>query len=355
MNEEITKKVKELDSMKVAESLTLYPEQIKESWGQAQNASITKIEPRGVIICGMGGSSNAGKIVKSLFKDELGIPVILHNDYGLPSFANKETLVVLNSYSGNTEETLSAYEPAKEKGSLVLGVTSGGKLAELIKEGEIEGVIFTPTKNPTGFPKTGLGVSLGALLGALVKAGVVKLTEEELFKALDKIEETRRQWLPENLDENLAFKTAKRLKGKMPVFLGAEPLGGSLQAGRNAMDEISRNFTLFFDFPEVNHILIEATQKPEGAKNNLFYLFFESEKYSDRVQERMKITSKIFDEQGVSYDKVDAWEGSKLFQALLVPNFCAWLGFYLAILGNDDPGPEPWIIKLKNLLGQPPH
>ena len=121
------------------------------------------------------------------------------------------------------------------------------------------------------------------------------------------------------------------------------------------MCEIGRTFTQFYDFPEVNHVLIEATQQPSYIKDKFKYLFFESDFVHPRVKERFKITKKIFDEQGNNYLTYSLKGSTKLVQALELAHYCAWLGLHLSLLRNDDPGPEPWIIKLKESLSQPVH
>ena len=340
--------IKKLDPMGVGKALELFPDQIKETWKQAVASNIPSFNPKAIIVSGMGGSSNAAKILQGLYESKLKIPFEVFNDYGLPAWVNSETLVVANSYSGNTEETLSAIEQAKKVGANVIGVATGGKIAEMIKSGDIHGALITPGEsNPTGFPKSGLGVSLGGLIGSLAKGGVLHITEDEINSALDELIKIRQGW---NVKE-----MAEWLNGYLPVLFGGKPFIGAINAGRNAMCEISRNFTQFYDFPEVNHVLIEATMKPDPAKEKVKYLFFESPFNEERVRLRFEITQKIFDEQGLQHRNYSLEASSELGQAFEISHYAAWLGFYLSILQDTDPGPEPWILKLKSELSQPLH
>jgi glucose/mannose-6-phosphate isomerase len=339
---------KKLDSLGIEKALELFPDQILECYKQAYSANIPQFSPKAIVVSGMGGSSNAGKILQGLFESDLDIPFEVFNDYGLPAWVNADTLVVANSYSGNTEETLSAIESANKIGCKILGVATGGKIGEMIKSGAINGSVITPGEtNPSGFPKSGLGVSLGALAGALSKAGVIPIQEADINSALTELSEIRKTWNSKEI--------AKWFDGYMAVFLGGRPLLGALNAGRNAMCEISRNFTQFYDFPEVNHVLIEATQKPQTAKEKIEYLFFVSKFNNERVLTRYKITEEIFRQQGLQFMEYELKGTSKLVESLELPHFCAWVGFYLSILQDTDPGPEPWIIKLKESLAQPVH
>lgn len=336
------------DTMGIEKALELFPEQIKTTFDQAINSNIPKIEFDSVVISGMGGSSNAGKIIESLISDSFNKPFVVFNDYGLPGWVNQSTLVVLNSYSGNTEETLSAYEAAKKVNTKVIGITTGGKLAELITSGEIKGAIVKPgDTNPSGYPKSGLGLSFGALFGSLIKAGVLDFTQEDLLNSLNELEEIRKSWNVKDV--------AKEFEKKIPVLFSSKQLLGPLNAGRNAICEIGRTFTLFFDFPEVNHVLIEATLKPDFVKDRVKYLFFESDFDHPRIKLRYKITKEIFDKQGLNYQSYLLKGKTRLTQVLEIPHYCTWLGFYLSMLEGVDPGPEPWIIELKNLLSQPVH
>jgi glucose/mannose-6-phosphate isomerase len=338
---------KSLDSLGIEQALELFPDQVRECFKQAYAANIPDLSPKSIVVSGMGGSSNAGKVLQGLFESDIKIPFEVFNDYGLPGWVNSDTLVVANSYSGNTEETLSAIEVANKVGAKILGIATGGKIGEMIKSGVIDGAIVTPGQtNPSGFPKSGLGVSLGALSGALAKAGILNITEEELVKALAELVEIRKTWDAKGI--------AKWLNGSLPVLFSGRPLLGALNAGRNAMCEISRNLTQFYDFPEVNHVLVEATQKPDAVKS-IKYLFFISDFNNPRVLTRYKITEDILKEQGLESKEYLLKGSTKLVQSLELPHFAAWVGFYLSILQNTDPGPEPWILKLKQSLSQPVH
>jgi glucose/mannose-6-phosphate isomerase len=332
-----------LDSLGIEKALALFPNQVRTCFSQACSADIPIFSPESVVVSGMGGSSNAGKILQGLFESDLKIPFEVFNDYGLPAWVNSKTLVVVNSYSGNTEETLSGVEAAKKVGAKILGVTTGGKIEEMIRSGIFPGAVVTPGEtNPSGFPKSGLGVSLGALAGTLAKAGVLNIQEIELSSALNELTEIRKTWNAKEI--------AEWLNGSLPILFAGRPLLGALNAGRNAMCEISRNFTQFYDFPEVNHVLIEATQKPELIKSNAKYLFFMSKYNNSRVLTRFKVTAGIFREQGLKFSDYSLKGSTKLVQSLELSHFCAWVGFYLSVLQNTDPGPEPWIIKLKESL-----
>lgn len=331
-----------LDSMGIEKSLNLFSAQITRTYEQALASNIEKLEFNKVVVSGMGGSSNAGKIVQSWQEETNKIPLTIYNGYGLPGWVDENTLVVLNSYSGNTEETFSAYEIALKKNCKVIGIATGGKVGELIKLDKIKGAIISAGEtNPSGYPKSGLGVSLGALIGALEKVGYIQGSEPEMSKSLDELVKIRANWN--------VLDTAKWLSGKLPVYFGSKNFLGALNAGRNATCEIGRTYTQFYDFPEVNHVLIEALNVPDAVVNNK-YIFFESNFDNERIKLRYKITKELFSEMGLHSTSYILRSTSFLGQLLELTHYCAWLGFHLAILRQDDPGPEPWILKLKSQL-----
>ncbi len=343
LNEDYTK----LDPDGVEVALQKFPDQIRTTFEQVRSMKYELRNFDNVVVSGMGGSSNAGKIIQGLLEDNFDKPFVVYNDYGLPAWVNEKTLVILNSYSGNTEETLSGYEVAKSKGAQVIGIATGGKIGEMVKNGEIQGAVIDPKDtNPTGFPKTGLGVSLGVLMGVLSAVGIIKNADAEINSALQELEEICSTWNVKTM--------AEELHGSIPVLFGGRPLLGALNAGRNAMCEISRNFTEFYDFPEVNHVLVEAIGKPAASLQKK-YLFFESKFNNDRVKLRYQITKDILAEQKLLTLNYSLLTTTVLAQSLELAHYCAWLGFYISILDDTNPGPEPWILKLKSALSQPVH
>ncbi|MDP1759871.1 MAG: SIS domain-containing protein, partial [Candidatus Woesebacteria bacterium] len=182
LNKDYTK----LDPSGVEKALTLFPDQIKSTHKQVQSTEFKVFSFDNVVVSGMGGSSNAGKIIQGILEDNYNKLFFVYNDYDLPAWVNKNTLVIVNSYSGNTEESLSGYAKAKEIGCQTIGISTGGKINDVILDPK--------DTNPTGYPKTGLGISLGGLLGVLHAIGIMPNAKEELDIALIELEEVRKTW-----------------------------------------------------------------------------------------------------------------------------------------------------------------
>ena len=345
-----------LDPMGVGKALGLFLDQLRESWEQAYATEVGTLAPRSIIISGMGGSSLAGRIAASVFEDNLAIPVFVHNGYDLPSWVDKNTLLIANSYSGNTEETVSSIKTAQNKGIEILGIATGGIMGEMIDQKVIKGVILRPTTNPPKFPKSALGTSIGALLGLMSKAGLVKLTSEEFERSIEEIEKLRISWLPESkIDDNQAKRIAKVLFDKVPILVSGRPLLGATHASRNVLNEIGRTFSGYLDMPEMNHHTVEAIAYPKSASQMLNYVFIKSDLYNERTKLRFDITVDLFDKQKVQNSWIKLQGKDALTQSLELAHLFGWVAYYLSMLNGEDPGPEPYIIELKEALSQPVH
>lgn len=345
-----------LDKMLVGKALELYIEQMANTWEQVQKISLPTLKPSALIFSGMGGSGLAGRIVSGVYEKRVSFPMVVYADYGLPAWVDENCLVVANSYSGNTEETLSGVEEAKRANAKILGITTGGKLATMIKNKDFSGVIIEPSANPPGYPKTGHGISFAALLGVLSKTGVIPLKESEFRITLDMLGQLRSNWLPDvSLTANPAKKMASELVGKIPLLFSSRPLLGSIHASTNVLHEIGRTFSVYFDFPEFNHHLVEAFEFPNDIKQKVECIFVHSEFFSQRIKLRYEVVDKLFKEKGLKVNHLYLKGQDTLTQAFEQQHFFAWVAFYEALLQNSDPGPEEWIIKLKNLLEQPIH
>src|SRR5258708_23764757 len=136
--------MQKLDAQNALGSIEMTGSQIQQVWKEAQEISFDNSykQIKNVVVAGMGGSVLGTHVIQTVFKNELRIPVFIVPDYELPSFVNSDTLVIASSYSGSTEETLAAVENAVKKGAKIAGITSGGKLAEFLRNGHYPALIF---------------------------------------------------------------------------------------------------------------------------------------------------------------------------------------------------------------------
>src|SRR5207253_2809398 len=161
-------------------------------------------------------TKSQGELAPLLDAGERMVPMTVHRDYGLPGYVGRDSLVIASSYSGNTEETLSAFEEARRRGAKVLALTTGGKLAELARASGYPVVTFSYKARP----RATLGYSLGLVLGALFRMGFVRDLSADIevaLKDLSRIEER----VHEGGRTNDAKKLAQELFARIMVAYGA--------------------------------------------------------------------------------------------------------------------------------------
>lgn len=339
-------KIKKIDKGNTLGSIEAMPEQLSAAWKETKKIKVSKDyrNAKNIVITGMGGSALGGRIVKSLFEKKLKVPLFINTEYQLPGFVDKNSLVIVASYSGNTEEMLSSLEDALKRKAKIFAVTTNGKLGGRIKKGEFPGLIFPPRYNPLGFPKTAIGYSIGLILGILSLFGYIPLKEREFIDALAEFKKIE--------IKNPAKKIARNLLGKIGIFVASEHLGGAVHAFRNQINEIAHAFSVFFDLPEMDHHLIEGFASPEEVKDYFVYYFFNSNFYHQRVIKRYPATREVWSKQGVVNYEYQLKAESTLAQVFELVNLGGFVSFYLSILKEEDPGPEHLLIYLKKKLAQ---
>lgn len=349
--------VKKLDKGNTIGSIEAFPEQLRQIWEEISSRKIDRIKkPENIILAGMGGSALGGRIVKDLYLNKLKIPFDIVTEYSLPNFVNASTLLVVSSFSGNTEETLACLQDGLKRKAQILGITTGGQLGKMIKTGKVNGYLFEPQKNPLGYPKTAIGYSLGAILGLLAGMNLIKLSDDEFQESLNEFVEIQRDnFLSSPQRKNPAKQLAQEIQGYTCSFIASEHLKGAAYAARNQVNEISHQNAAFFDIPEMNHHYVEALLKPEAFKRQGAYLFLMSDHYHPRNQKRYQVTKAILKKLTIKSLDYELQSSKKLSQALEVVNLGGFISFYLSILDGEDPGPEPWIIYFKERIKQPTH
>lgn len=334
--------IKKLDPKDVFGSSKLLDKQCEQIWNDVKNLNLPVANIKNIVICGMGGSSYGGHVTLSMFKDKLNVPLVVQNGYDLPAFADSSTLVVLTSYSGNTEETLSCANEAKNKGSKTIVLTSGGKLADFIKDNTMQGIVFEPVNNPSGQPRLGTGYIVLGTIAILNKLGIIEIKESEVTDAIDHLR---------NAQENImreAKKLAQEIEGRIPLIFASLFLEGNAHIIRNQLNETAKSFSAFEDIPELNHHLMEGLKNPKGRK--LVCLFLDSEFYPQIIKKRITLTKDVVNKNGVKPLEYKAKGETKLSQMLEILSLGGFLSFYLAVLYDQDPSVIPWVDYFKEQL-----
>ena len=274
-------KIKKLDKSGVYQSIDKLDEQCWDAWQKVQAVKIPSDYQNfsNIVICGMGGSCLGADVIRTLYRNELKIPLIRVRDYRLPSFVNEKTLIVLSSYSGNTEETITCARKTIERKLKVFIITNNGQLEVLAKENNLPFYLINPVYNPCGQPRMAIGYSIFSQLSLLARLKLVRLNELEVKKVIRLIKSLQEQ-------QNLAKKIAEEIEKKILILVAAEHLEGAVHVFNNQMNENAKHFSDYRIIPELNHYLMEGLAFPKTNKQSLEFLFINSPFYQKRNQQR---------------------------------------------------------------------
>lgn len=303
-----------------------------------------------VLIVGMGGSAAAGDIVRHLAINETKVPIWVHRDYGLPSsVVDEDTLVIFSSYSGNTEETLSAFAASRNTPSKKLAITTGGMLRYLAEQQGVP-VLLMDYQAP---PRAAFPHGFASLLGILVRLGLLpdRLADwQEALLILNGLSTELTETNP--LASNRAKQLATRMQGSLAVIYGAELLSGVALRWKSQLNENSKTWAFCELFPELNHNAAVGYELPSWAKDKVFVVLLCSPSLHPRNVLRYQATTEVLARAGVNWEVVNAMGRSPLAQVMSMVLLGDYLSFYLAILNRTDPTPVDSIDFVKSYLAR---
>lgn len=304
-------------------------------------------ELKNIVFTGMGGSALAALLAKSWLSSELLLPFEVVRDYTLPGYVTEDTLVISASYSGNTEETLSCFMQARERGAQLGVITSGGELLGRAEESDVAYVAV-----PGGLqPRMATIYQLRALLSLLSIFNVVDMSAFGEIAALsERLEEATRQWLPEvPTDKNEAKQLALREIGKTPVIYASHQMAPLAYKWKISFNETSKNVAFYGELPEFNHNEFMGWASHPVEKP--FAVFdIRSSFDSDRLQERFTLSDKLLSGRRPKAHAIELAGETPLEQLLRGCILADFVSIYAAILNGVDPTPVELIEKLKREL-----
>src|SRR3989338_1182738 len=345
--------IKKTDVNNIHSSLILLPDQIKQTFNDISHLDLSRIkrEISSLYFCAMGGSAYAGRIIKSLYKSTLKIPVTVVDDYQLPSAVNNNSLVICASYSGNTEETLTACGNAVKKKLMIFGVSSGGKLISLLKNNGLKYYRFNPVFNPSGQPRLGQGYMIIAQLVFLSKLNLIPLNNSNIKKLIGFLSANNKTLISSAPVSGNSAKQLALISGKKIINLvSGEFLSGVLHAIRNSVNETGKHFANYFLLPELNHHLLEGLKFPVTNKNSLIFIFIESGFFSFGMKKRISLTREIVEKENIQTFTIVLNGQDELEQVFELLQLFSFVSFYLAVLHKVNPAPVPWVDYFKKHL-----
>ncbi len=313
-----------MDKSNMKKTIINFPNQLEE--GLCLGKEI-KGNFKNIVICGMGGSALPGDILSSLTDRSFYI----HRNYDLPLKANKKSLIICISYSGNTEETISSFKKAIKNNFKVVAISSGGKIEKIAKENNIPFV-----KIPSGIQPR---CAVGYIFSSLVKIiGESSMIEKEIILTVKKLKGISL--------EKKGKKIADEIKNKVPLIYSSEKLKNIALIWKIKFNENSKTPAFFNFIPELNH------NEMVGFKDmkNFFILFFKDEKDDRRVLKRIDLTAKLAKKYKIKTKIINIEKGSLLFKIFTTLILGDWVSYYLAIKKNQDPSPVKIIEEFKKNL-----
>lgn len=340
----------ELDERGILNILARFDRQIEEALqiGLAADLPTDAGSVRNIVISGLGGSAIGGDFLRAYLGRSLRLPLLVNRSYSVPGFVDESTLVILSSYSGNTEETISAFEEARSAGARLLCIASGGQVERMA-----EAAGCPCLKIPTGYPpRTALAYSAIPILQAFTRLGLAPDFSKEVRNSVAWVRHKIQLLAPEcPFKENQAKALARSLYRKIPVIYGSQDrLDAIALRWRCQVSENAKQLAYSASLPEMNHNEIVGWKHPTPGLRQVLPVFLRDREDHPRIQIRAEITREML--AGRSGAVLEFWTDGetwleRLWTLVLLGDYAS---VYLAFLNQEDPSQIDAIEGLKNRL-----
>jgi glucose/mannose-6-phosphate isomerase len=345
----------ELDKSRMRQILIDFHQQVRKTNSKISNIPLIKDSHKinKILILGMGGSAISGDLVRSFIEanhPEIDIPIMVSRNYYPPKWIDSNTMVIAVSYSGNTEETLSALEISAKTTNHILGITSGGSLQEICKQKNYQII-----EVPAGFqPRAALGYLFFNILNYIISnfckvCTISKTVIEEQILA-DFLENKAKTY--QEIDENnIAIKLATKLFNKQVIIYSSNDLLDVVNLRwRGQIQENAKNLAFGNLLPEMNHNEINSWVFPKIAIENSAIIFLRDKNDNPKILTRILATSELLSSICPTTEIIESAEDNPITRLFDLIYLADWVSFYLALLNNQDPTPIPLISKLKEIM-----
>lgn len=338
-----------LDTEDMLAHIDSLPRQLLQAWNSGMLQPLPAMQPVDrIVVAGMGGSAIGADLLTAYLADRLHVPMNVHRDYCLPVYAQgKSTLVVISSHSGNTEESLSAFDQACANGCQVVAVCTGGKLQQRAAEKGIPTWLF----QHNGQPRAAVGFSFGLLLALIVRLGLlpdVSAEVEDAVKVMTELQCKIKADIP--VLSNPAKRLAGQLMGRHVTVFGSNFMAPVARRWKCQINEVAKAIASFEFLPEADHNTLAGVNHPEQQMEHEMALFLRASADHPRNIIRTDKTREILMLEGIGTDFFNAKGGTKLTQMWSTILFGDYMAYYLAICYDTDPTPIPAIVDLKESM-----
>lgn len=305
---------------------------------------------RNIVVTGLGGSAIGGDILRNYAAKRASLPVVVNRDYHLPAFVGEDTLVFTVSYSGNTEETLEAYQEAVNRGADVIVLSSGGKLSEYARR-DNKAVIQVPNAFVPRAAAAWLFAPVALVLGQM---GILPGVENEIKETVAVLKQMR-DFLNPTVDVpvNLARVIAGKTRDNIPVIWGTTGVSEvAAQRWKAQINENAKSPAYYNIFPELNHNEIVGFEVPQEILQRQVYIILRDDGDYERIKKRIEISKNIIKNQVKSIIEIHSRGESYLARVFSLIYVGDYASVYLALEYGINPTPVKMIDYLKDQLAQ---
>lgn len=325
-------------------------DQAREAWrlGQAWPLPADFRRPSRVLLVGVGGSAIGADVAATFARLQAWVPVEVMRHYGVPRL-ERDALVIACSFSGETEETLAAFDSTSASGCMRIALTTGGRLAQ---DAEASGVPLIRYAWD-GPPRTGFGFGLFTLLAVLARLDVFELDNSEVKRALAGLSEATACYRVDAAN-NPAQRVAIDLVGRVPVIIGADFLDVAARRFASEVNENAKQWAFSASLPEFNHNGLQALAGPDGTPMPLETIILDSTAIHARNRVRVRRTAEVLREHGARVRVLDAGGNTPLEAIVRACVLGSWVSYYLALLRGVDPLPVATLDAFKRRMSSEP-
>lgn len=325
------------------------PDQLRRAWDHGRSQTLPQMSGvQQVLVAGMGGSAIGADLLAAYLEPICAAPIFIHRDYRLPAWAAGEhTLVIASSHSGNTEETLSAFEQARKSGCQLFAISTGGTLSSEARKASAKQWTF----EHHGQPRSAVGYSFGLLLALFSRLGLIPDPSEELHEAVSIMKQQQESIAADvPVIKNPAKRLAGQLVGRGILVFGSGLLAPVARRWKGQFNELAKAWAGFDQLPEADHNTIAGIENPEPVLSQMSAIFLRAPSDHPRNRLRSELTARAFMLAGIGTDYYLARGEGRLAQLWSALHFGDYVAYYLAMIYEADPTPIPAIEQLKQAM-----
>lgn len=341
---------KKIDKQNMLAQIDGLPDQLGQAWELGQTQPLPDFKDiQNIVISAMGDSAIAAELVTASVYSNIRTPVTVHRNYGLPAFANsRQTLVICVSHSGNTEETLDAFETALKNNCSLLVVSTGGELTKRASAKNVPVWKF----NHKGKASTGIAFPFGLLLALFSRLGFIPDPANDVTEAITMMKRSQQHIVADMIAaKNPAKRYAGQLVGRWVTFVGTENLAPVARRWKTQINQLAKAGANFEVIPEANHNTLNATINPNKTLNaHTMTLFLRAPSDHPRNRLRSDLMRQAFMLEGLNTDVIDARGESIPAHLWTLILFGDYMAYYLAMAYGADPSEEEAVLNFKRSL-----